>query len=65
MTQSQQQAKFILNVDELAVAMNADKQLLKTIGTICFRRCISNSFENDMLNPLEQNCIDRCTFKFN
>lgn len=44
--------------------MNTDKYILRHIGTICFRRCISN-YEREMLNPAEQVCIDRCTNKYN
>jgi len=52
-----------LDPDQLAVVMNTDKMLLKSMGEICFRRCIIN-YENENLNPAEQLCIDRCTFKY-
>ena len=37
----------VLNVDELAYAINLDKQLLKQMGTICFRRCCAIDFESE------------------
>lgn len=33
------------------------------MGDLCFRRCIV-SFEKEYLNPLEQNCVDRCVSKY-
>ena len=55
--------KVLLDADELATVLNADKQMLKTMGSICFRRCILN-FDREQLNAAEQLCVDRCTSKF-
>ena len=56
--------KVKLNVDQLAMTMQAEHHLMMQIGTVCFRRCCSTSFETEFLNPLEQNCVDRCGYKF-
>lgn len=44
--------EYALNVDELAMVLNADKHLLKSMGSICFRRCILN-FDREFLNAAE------------
>ena len=41
-----------LDASQLAVILNADKTILRSIGTICFRRCIP-SFEKEFLNEAE------------
>lgn len=52
-----------LNASQLAVILNADKSILRSIGTICFRRCIP-SYEKEFLNDAEMLCVDRCTNKY-
>ena len=52
-----------LNASQLAVVMNADKSILRSIGSICFRRCIP-SYEKEYLNEAEMVCVDRCTYKY-
>ena len=52
-----------LNASQLAVVMNADKSILRSIGSICFRRCIP-SYEKEHLNEAEMVCVDRCTYKY-
>ena len=47
----------------MAFVMNADKSILRSISTICFRRCVQN-FDREHLNALEQSCVDRCTSKY-
>ena len=46
-----------------AFLLNAEKVLLKDIGKVCFERCIVDS-QLEYLTPLEQNCVDRCTSKY-
>ena len=55
--------RVVLDADELAMVLNADKHMLKSMGAICFRRCIL-SFDREHLNASEQLCVDRCTSKF-
>ena len=52
-----------LNASQLAMILNADKSILRSIGTICFRRCIP-SYEKEYLNDAEMVCVDRCTYKY-
>ena len=52
-----------LSAEQLATVMNADKQILRSMTTICFRRCVL-SFEKEYLSEGEQNCVDRCTHKY-
>lgn len=53
-----------MSAEHLALIMNMDKQILRRIGTVCFRRCIL-SFDRELLTAAENNCVDRCTNKFN
>ena len=52
--------KFDQNLDakQLAYLMQADKMLLKNIGSTCFKRCII-TYQTEYLNDYEMNCIDR------
>ena len=43
--------------------LNTDKLLINNMTDLCFRRCIV-SYEKEYLNPLEQNCVDRCVSKY-
>ena len=52
-----------VTAEQLALIMNTDKYLARNIATVCFERCVY-SFEREMLNAAEQNCVDRCTNKF-
>lgn len=52
-----------LSHESVARILNTDKLLLNSMGDVCFRRCIV-SFEKEYLNPLEQNCVDRCVSKY-
>ena len=53
-----------MSAEQLSIIMNMDKQILRRIGTVCFRRCIL-SFDRELLTAAENNCVDRCTNKFN
>jgi len=44
--------RVMLDADELAMVLNADKHMLKSMGAICFRRCILN-FDREHLNASE------------
>jgi hypothetical protein len=44
--------RVMLDADELAMVLNADKHMLKSMGAICFRRCILN-FDREYLNASE------------
>ena len=52
-----------LDAAQLAAVMNADKQILRQIGTVCFNRCVS-TYTKEYLNEAEQVCVDRCTNKY-
>ncbi|CDW80201.1 UNKNOWN [Stylonychia lemnae] len=52
-----------LKVEDISRILNSDKMLLSRMSDTCFRRCIA-SFEREYLNPLEQNCVDRCIYKY-
>jgi hypothetical protein len=53
----------VLTAEQLAAIINTDKSILRHIATTCFERCVY-SFEREALNAAEQNCVDRCTNKF-
>lgn len=52
-----------IKADDLSRILNADKLLLNNMSDVCFRRCVL-SLEKEYLNPLEQNCVDRCVNKY-
>jgi hypothetical protein len=52
-----------LDAQQLAYVLQVDKYLMKQIGEKCMRRCVL-TYEVELLNALEQNCVDRCTSKF-
>ena len=55
-----------MSAKELSMIFNSEKILLRDIANTCFQRCVvdSRGFEKEYLNPLEMNCIDRCTSKY-
>ena len=53
-----------LDPKQLAIVMNLDKQIMKSVGAICFRRCIPPEWHIEYLNDLEMNCVDRCVNKY-
>ena len=52
-----------LDAEQFATVMNADKQILRSIASTCFRRCVL-TYEKEFLNDSELNCVDRCTYKY-
>jgi len=51
-------------VEDLVRLVNTDKLILQDVAEVCFRRCVS-SYQKEHLNHLEQNCVDRCVYKYN
>ena len=45
------------------MVLNADKNILRSISSVCFRRCIPD-YEKEFLNEAEMVCVDRCTYKY-
>jgi hypothetical protein len=52
-----------LDANQLAYVIQGDKQLMKMASEKCMRRCVL-AFETEHLNVMEQNCVDRCVYKF-
>lgn len=52
-----------MDVNELAFLAQHDQDLVHRISRTCYRKCVA-SFEKDQLSFGEQNCLDRCTYKF-
>lgn len=52
-----------IKAEDLSRILNSDKLLLNNMSDLCFRRCVL-SLEKEYLNPIEQNCVDRCVNKY-
>ena len=56
-----------LTAKELSLLLHQDQLFIQGVSSTCFDRCVvqygEKAFNNEFLNPLEQNCVDRCTNK--
>ena len=52
-----------LDFKELAYLLNAEHYVMRSLGEVCFRKCIA-SFDKEHLSFEEENCVDRCTYKY-